>query len=299
MMLSCSVIIAGLGLLQNSPAVIIGAMLVAPLMTPLIGTGLSLVQGNFGLLFTAVRSMGYGTVISLILGVILQILTPGSEPTMEIANRGEPNLLDLAIAFFAGVAAGYALAKPKLSGALPGVAISVALVPPLAASGLALGAGDWFISLGSLLLCLVNMVAIVLGSASIFWLHHINLNDTNRTKRQSLIMRRIVIGLGMALILFTAPLTFYMVGQLKQGVAKPDALAIPEELWYKLYSEMDNHTGIDFLTATRASSHRPQDVNVVITTDRPVPGALIAQLDTLINTEMGRGFKVKFVVILV
>jgi len=111
-LLGCSVLIAGLGLLQNSVAVIIGAMLVAPLMTPLIGIGLALVQGNFDLLGVAIRSMARGTVMSLGLGLLLQWLTPGDELTLEVSLRGTPNILDLFIAFFAGVAAGYAFARP-------------------------------------------------------------------------------------------------------------------------------------------------------------------------------------------
>ena len=164
-MLGCSVIIACLGLLQDSVAVIIGAMLVAPMMTPLIGGGLALVHGNHRLLRQALGAILKGMVMSLILGVLLRWVTPGQELTLQVSLRGAPNLLDLAIAFFAGVAAGYAVARPKLSGALPGVAISVALVPPLAASGIALGSGDWVVSLGAMLLFATNMVAIALGSA--------------------------------------------------------------------------------------------------------------------------------------
>lgn len=123
LLLGFSVVMAILGLLQVSPATIIGAMLVAPLMTPLIAVGLSLVQGNVGLLMVCARTTALSVFISLVLGSLLQIVTPGSELSMETQSRATPDLLDLIVAFFAGGAAAYAIVRPKLSGAMPGVAI--------------------------------------------------------------------------------------------------------------------------------------------------------------------------------
>ncbi|MGB0415457.1 MAG: DUF389 domain-containing protein [Coraliomargarita sp.] len=272
-------------------------MLVAPLMTPVIGTGLALVQGNFKLLGTSLNSMANGTILALVLGIMLQAVTRGTELTLEISNRGAPNLLDLGIAFLAGVAAGYAMARPRLSGALPGVAISVALVPPLAASGIAVGAGQWLVALGALLLCLVNMVAIVLGSALVFWLHNIKASAQSKATPQTLTMRRILMGLGMTLILCCAPLTYHMAAQIKQGVAKPDVFSISESVWFALDEKLQGVEGVDFLTANRLTGNRPNDINVILTARDSVPGELIAELDYLINTSLGRNLKVKFVVI--
>jgi uncharacterized hydrophobic protein (TIGR00271 family) len=290
-MLGCSVIIAGLGLIQDSVAVIIGAMLVAPLMTPLIGTGLALVQGNFKLLAEASRAMFRGSIMSLALGIILRLLIPGQEVTMQIAVRGAPNILDLAIAFFAGVAAGYAMARPKMSGALPGVAISVALVPPLAAAGIALGSQDWMIALGALLLFVTNMVAIVLGSALVFRIHGIKAPEKNRTG--TFTMKRITFGLGLALVLMMAPLGYRLMEQLRQGQAKPASLALSEEMWSQLDERLEHEDGIDFLTGARASSQGPEDVTLVITASRTVPAHLILELDEMIDQELGRDIEVK------
>ena len=291
-MLGCSVIIAGLGLLQDSVAVIIGAMLVAPMMTPLIGGGLALVHGNHRLLRQALRAILKGMVMSLILGVLLRWVTPGQELTLQVSLRGAPNLLDLAIAFFAGVAAGYAVARPKLSGALPGVAISVALVPPLAASGIALGSGDWVVSLGAMLLFATNMVAIALGSAMVFRLHGITTQEKRLGSR--LTMKRIMIGMGAALILMTAPLAFHFADQLRLGQAKPESFTLSEEMWFKLHNRLDQEEGIDFLTGVRASSERPEDVIIVLSASRPVPGELILELDEMIDRGIANDIKVKF-----
>ncbi|MEK6230368.1 MAG: TIGR00341 family protein [Luteolibacter sp.] len=291
-MLGCSVIIAGLGLLQDSVAVIIGAMLVAPMMTPLIGGGLALVHGNHKLLGQALRAILMGTAMSLILGVLLRWLTPGQELTMQVSLRGSPNLLDLAIAFFAGVAAGYAVARPKLSGALPGVAISVALVPPLAASGIALGSGDWLVSMGAMLLFSTNMVAITLGSAMVFRLHGIATPESRLGAK--LTMKRIMLGMGAALILMTAPLAYRLSDQLRQGQAKPENFTLSEEMWFKLHNRLDREEGIDFLTGVRASSKRPEDVVIVLSASRPVPGKLIAELDEMIDRGISNDLTVKF-----
>lgn len=294
-MLGCSVIIACLGLLQDSVAVIVGAMLVAPMMTPLIGAGLALVHGNHRLLGQAMRAILKGAAVSLALGVLLRWTTPGQELTLQVSMRGAPNLLDLAIAFFAGVAAGYAVARPQLSGALPGVAISVALVPPLAASGIALGSGDWLVSMGALLLFATNMVAIALGSALVFRLHGIVTPESRLGAK--LTMKRIMIGMAAALILMMAPLSYQMADQIRTGQAKPDNFTLSEEMWFELHDRLDQEEGIDFITGVRASSERPEDVNILLSASRPVPGELIAELDEMVDRGIANDLKVKFNII--
>jgi uncharacterized hydrophobic protein (TIGR00271 family) len=222
-------LLAGLGLLQNSVAVIIGAMLVAPLMTPLIATGLGLVQGNFGLLKTAANSMWRGVAVGLFLGFLLRVIIPGSELTHEVESRGSANILDLFIAFFAGSAAAYAMARPKMSGALPGVAIAVALVPPLTASGIAIGSQDWMIALGAFILLLTNLVMIVLGSAMVFRLHGLKTKDME--EGIALTMKRIFTGLIGAGVLAMAPLGYRLIDQVREGQSKSAAFPLAEELW--------------------------------------------------------------------
>ena len=294
-LLSCSVIIASLGLIQDSAAVVIGAMLVAPLMTPLIGTGLALVQGNHRLLGNAFRAMMMGTVCSFIIGVVIRLLIPGQELTMQVSMRGSPNILDLAIAFFAGVAAGYAVVRPRLSGALPGVAVSVALVPPLAAAGIAFGSGDWLVSTGAMLLFLTNMVAISLGSALVFRLHGIVTPESRLSVK--LTMKRITMGLGAILILMIAPLAYELAGQIRVGQAKPASFTLSEEVWYRLHDRLEKEEGIDFITGVRTSSERPEDVLILLGADRPVPGELIAELDELIDRSIANDLVVKFTVV--
>jgi uncharacterized hydrophobic protein (TIGR00271 family) len=180
-----STVIAAIGLEQNSAAVVIGAMLVAPLMTPLLGMGLALVQGNPVLAGISLRAVLLGLGVSLLVGFLTGLLTPGfDEPTREMLGRGGPGLLDLFVAFASGLAAAYASSRPGLLAALPGVAIAAALVPPIATSGLALSIGDFHLAAGALLLFIINMVTIVLATMTAFWV--VGLRKVGKASRWSL-----------------------------------------------------------------------------------------------------------------
>jgi uncharacterized hydrophobic protein (TIGR00271 family) len=160
-----STLIATLGLMLNSPAVVIGAMLVAPLMTPLLGAGLSLVQGNVVLLGNAVNAVFRGFLLAVVIACLVGLLTPGLILTSEMLARGSPGIFDLLVAFTSGIAAAYAIGRPNLLSALPGVAIAASLVPPISTCGLGLVLGRYNLAIGAGLLFLTNIIAIVLGAA--------------------------------------------------------------------------------------------------------------------------------------
>ncbi len=171
MALMClSTSIAAVGLIEDSAAVIIGAMLVAPLMTPLLGLGLALVQGNPRLVRITLPAIGLGFLTAFAISAALGLVGPGFRgPTPEMLGRDWPNLMDLFVAFVAGLAGAYTSSRPGLLAALPGVAIAAALVPPIATSGLAAALGDRDLALGAALLFLANMVAIVLATTFALW----------------------------------------------------------------------------------------------------------------------------------
>jgi len=169
-LMSLSSAIALLGLLLDSSAVIIGAMLVAPLMSPILSLAQGIVQGNPHLIQRAGASTFKGTVVSIGVSTLLTLLVSnaGTQPTREILARVSPNLLDLGVALAAGAAAAYAVSRKSVAAALPGVAISVALVPPLCVVGYGLGASEFGIAGGALLLYLTNLGGIVLVGVVIF-----------------------------------------------------------------------------------------------------------------------------------
>lgn len=169
-LMSLSTLIAASGLIVNSSAVIIGAMLVAPLMTPIMGIGMALVQGNPPLLRLAFRSVGLGFITAFLIGLLLGLTQSQLDrPTTEMLGRHWPGLLDLFVAFVAGLAGVYSSSRPNLVAALPGVAIAAALVPPIATAGVALAIGDVQLCMGASLLFLTNFVAIALASAIGLW----------------------------------------------------------------------------------------------------------------------------------
>ncbi len=167
--LSC--LIASLGLLLNSAAVIIGAMLIAPLMSPLMGFGVGLTQGNWRLMRTAAFTTLRGILLTLALAFLTGWLTPFNIPTSEMLSRGQPSLPDMAIALFSGMAGAYAMARKDIPSALAGVAIAAALMPPLCTVGLGLAFGDAALASGAFFLFIMNIVSISLAGAAVFlWL---------------------------------------------------------------------------------------------------------------------------------
>lgn len=171
LLICLSTIIAAGGLIQDSAAVVIGAMLVAPLMTPLLGAGLAMVQGNPILFRSTLFTVLRGFLVAFAVGILVAIVAGWFvtvEITGELAARGEPTSLDILVAMVGGVAAAYASGRPNLLSALPGVAIAAALVPPIATSGIALWLGDYRLAFWSALLFVTNIVAIILGTAVAF-----------------------------------------------------------------------------------------------------------------------------------
>mgnify|MGYP002640545282 CR=1 FL=1 len=170
-----SSMIATLGLLTNSGAVIIGAMLVAPLMSPIIGLGLSSLIGDEKLLRDSISALLRGAVIAVLIAVALTWANRTlpfvflQELPIEVLSRTRPSPIDLLIALAGGLAAAYALAQPSLSAALPGVAIATALMPPLGTVGIGIAMGRWEVAGGALLLFLTNAVTIAFASMLVFF----------------------------------------------------------------------------------------------------------------------------------
>jgi len=214
-LIALSTAIAALGLIQNSAAVVIGAMLVAPLMTPMLGAGLGLLQGNIVLVREAITSVVIGFSLSLGIGVAFGLLTPGLiELTPELQARCAPNILDLLIALFSGIAAAYALARPGLLGALPGVAIAAALVPPIATTGIALSIGALTEATMAATLFGTNLVAIILSSAGTFFVLGVRGDTSGGPVRRW--VRRTTLTLGIITICLGIPLGIWL-------VSNPDA----------------------------------------------------------------------------
>jgi uncharacterized hydrophobic protein (TIGR00271 family) len=176
-LLMCSIMVASLGLDLNSPAVIIGAMLISPLMSPILGIGLSIGINDRSMLWIALQHFGISIIIALITSFIYFKLTPLGEITPEISSRTAPTFLDVLVAFFGGVAGIISGSRKDQSNAIPGVAIATALMPPLCVTGFGLATGEWEIMLNSFYLFFLNAVFVALATYLIVRLLNFELVD--------------------------------------------------------------------------------------------------------------------------
>lgn len=209
--LSCS--IATLGLITNSAAVIIGAMLLAPLMSPIIGLGLASIIGDDQLIKSSASALFRGALLAILLSFLMTLVNRFlpfvslQEIPGEILARTRPTPFDLIIALAGGTAAAYAMTRPNLSATLPGVAIATALMPPLSTIGFGLAMNRWDVAAGATLLFLTNAVTITFASAAVFFVRGFSVEA--RRKGQKL-PRSMTISLLLVVILLV-PLTFYSV----------------------------------------------------------------------------------------
>jgi uncharacterized hydrophobic protein (TIGR00271 family) len=219
-LISLSAIIAALGLIVNSAAVVIGAMLVAPLMSPIVGSGLAMVLGNVRFLRLSIGAVARGAALALVLGAVIGLFQIGKPLTPELLARTQPSIIDLLIALFSGIAAAYALSKSTAAAALPGVAIAAALVPPLATSGVVFTAGYYVESLGALLLFVTNFIAITIGSAVVFLV--LGFRPTRAVKeRKEVRQRSVLVALvSLALVSLILVTTTYLLNEKSRDEAR-------------------------------------------------------------------------------
>jgi len=216
-MIALAAAIATFGLLQNSPAVIIGAMLVAPLMAAIFGLSLGVVRGDLRLLRRAGSATLRGVLLAIAVATLLGLLVPAATLQSEILNRTSPSLLDLGVALASGAAGAYALSRKGVSTALPGVAIAAALVPPLATVGIGLALGQGRIAGGALLLFLTNLVAIAAAGGLVFlWLGFRPLPGQEARTR---VFRGGAIGTALLLVAVTIPLGILTAQSVRQAYA--------------------------------------------------------------------------------
>lgn len=159
-----AILIASIGLNVNSTAVIIGAMLISPLMGPIIAIGYGVGVYDFALIRRAFINLGVFVAISLLTSTLYFAVTPLSEAQSELLARTTPNLWDVLIAFFGGAAGMVALTRKNISPITPGVAIATALMPPLCTAGYGLANGNVPFVLGALFLFSINSVFIALAT---------------------------------------------------------------------------------------------------------------------------------------
>jgi len=275
---SCT--IATLGLLANSVAVIIGAMIIAPLMLPIRSLAFAALAGEVALFRKALRSIVVGTVLALGISWCFGHLTGISAFGSEILARSEPNLLDLGVAIMAGAISGYAKIQPKLSGSLAGTAIAVALMPPVCVVGLGLSQGDWILSWGALLLYFTNLLGITLSCMVIFSIAGYSASQKARTALLwgTLLTGVLLIPLGVSFIQLVRQ------SQLETNIKR---VLVNRTLTFQR---------VDLVNIETSWLKTPPEVYLTVRTQEPITPNQVGLLEDFITREMGKPFTLVFVV---
>ena len=268
-----SSVIATLGLLINSPATIIGAMLVAPLMSPIIGIGMGSIRGDDKMLRDATSSLLRGALLSILISFLLTLwniympfidLRSTVLPT-EVMARTQPSPIDLAIALAGGLAAAFALAMPNISAALPGVAIATALMPPLCSVGIGLAFMRWDIAGGAFLLFITNSVTIAFAGMLVFVALGFSPQRIESTGRLGRIPRSLLISAIVTAFLL-GPLTYLSVQFVREATAARELTNQRESVEEIIAEEVSKINNAELVEWTRTDEENIIKFNITIRT---------------------------------
>jgi len=166
--LSFGAFISALGLLLDNPIVIVGAMLIAPILFPILSLGMGIVTSSRGAIHRSINNLIKSSLITIGIGFVTSFLINQPEITHQLVLVSTPNFLFFLVAFFSGIIAAFSWVKQDTSDTLPGIAITVSLVPPLSAIGVAISLLSRDVLAGSLMLFIMNLIGIVLASILVF-----------------------------------------------------------------------------------------------------------------------------------
>ncbi|WP_228040801.1 DUF389 domain-containing protein [Nodosilinea sp. LEGE 07088] len=275
-----SCMIATLGLLSNSAAVIIGAMLIAPLMLPIRGAAFGILEADRPLIRASILALMGGSFLAVTMSTLLGLLTGVAQFGSEVMARTEPTLLDLGIAVTAGALAGIAKVDPKLSSTVAGTAIAVALMPPICVVGLWLSQGNLNLGLGALLLYLTNLFGITLACMVAFVLSGYSM--VQRARRP----------LGITLV-FTALLVFPL-GATTLRLLRQNQLEASVRS-----ALLDRTVTFQRLTLVDMSTNwltTPPEISLTVWAPEPVTPKQVALLEQFLARELRRPYRLLFFV---
>ena len=270
--------IATLGLLQSSTAVVIGAMLVSPLMGPIMGLGFGLATIESNLIKRSLVTLAAGMAVAVLVAMLIIWLSPIKDVTPELRARTQPTLLDLGVAVVGGIAGVYAIMR-KLSGVMVGVAIATALVPPLSTVGFGLVTGRFDFAMGAALLFLTNTLAIAFAATIVARLNHFGPSLTPQHTAMQ------VVGIAATLGILSIPLAL----TLNSLAGEVRARSVVQAELRSLLGESDRVDSLNVRMERDAIA-----VDGVVLVDR-YAGRLDKQLAAKIGAELGREVRVNIV----
>ena len=271
-------LLASFGLLQNSPAVVIGAMLVAPLLGPLTAISVGLVTARLRLARRASTSVLVGAGISVLCGWLLGLVVPLESPTTEMLARGSPTLLDAGVALAAGAVGAYATARKEIPAALAGVAIAAALVPPLCTIGLGLSIGEPDLAFGATLLFLTNVVSVAVVGCGVFLWFGMG-PETKDLRQRRHAVSAVIVGV----------LTLVMVLMVLDAVQEARAAVIAEQDLAGVFPQAEV-VDLDY------EAGDPIRLLATLRTDREITPAQVASVERGLEMRFGRPIELSVVV---
>lgn len=273
---SCA--IATFGLLSNSAAVIIGAMIIAPLMLPIRGIALAALIGDLEMFQISTIAVTVGTILAIMMAWSIGLATGLVEYGSEVMARSQPNLLDLGIAVSAGAISGYAKAEPKVSSTLAGTAIAVALMPPVCVIGLGLAQMNMGLSIGATLLYLTNLLGITLSCMIVFLISgYIPFRQGHRPLAGALLLTGVLlIPLGLS---FTR-----LVNQVR----------LQNEIRRALVSRTVTFQRLELLNLNIDWLSEPPTITLNVRALEPITPRQVLLIEEFISREMGQRFRLVF-----
>jgi len=273
---AAATLMAGFGLLQNSPAVIIGAMLIAMLFGPIVGIALGLAEANIPLLGRSLVSEIAGAAWVLTIGCAVGMASHNLSMGSEILSRTSPNILDLLIGLVGGIAGGFTYVSTGLAGVIVGVAIATALVPPLTSCGILLTHHLPGLAAGAFLLFLANFTAIAIGAMIVFYLagHRPQAAD----QAHKVLIPRLI---SLALL---AVLAVHFTVMFRRAIAQS---LLENGIRKTLSREVANIPLAHLVTVTFSTSEGGTVAWVVVRTPHPVPPEEVGRLSDLVNRATG------------
>ncbi|MGP1371316.1 MAG: DUF389 domain-containing protein [Almyronema sp.] len=277
-----SCLIATLGLLSNSAAVIIGAMLIAPLMQPIRAFAFGILEGDVDLIKAAFNSLLLGTAIAIGLSWLLGLSSGLAEFGSEVLGRSRPTIFDMGIAIAAGGISGYAKVEPKLSSTLAGTAIAVALMPPVCVVGIGLSQGialgNWSLSQGASLLYVTNLIGITLACTLTFLLTgYASVHRASKPLSVTLALTGVLL----------LPLGFSLFDLVRQNQLEAGVKQV-------LLQETETFKGLR-LAGTRTNwLVNPPEVRLSVYAAQPVSPKQVRLLEEFLTQRLGRRFSLVF-----
>lgn len=275
--------IATLGLIMNNAAVIIGAMIISPLMAPIISSGFAFAINDSELGTRAAKTLGIGIIMALGMAAIITLLSPAKDITQEILARTSPNILDLGIALLCGLAGTYAFTLNKNSESVVGIAISVALMPPLCAAGYGLATGQIDILLGALLLFVTNFSAIFVVSNLLFlalgFYRAFNPLDQTRIQKE----RKKILVTAVMLTILAIPLFYTLQSSLAQKAL--------EKTVGNILAEQLEIPGISRISYWKIAAN--DEIIIQVNTISTISSSQVASLESELKSTTGKDYNVR------